>query len=90
MNLVQFSFGLTYLNESSLSDKDLVDVQQNIAAFHYHPLNSQVLTDVFSLGHLHGSSAVQSILVPAVGHLVMHLPREVLQLGRNIMPYSFS
>ena len=40
------------LNEGSLANKHLVDVEQDVAALDDHPLDRQVLADVLRLGHL--------------------------------------
>ena len=36
----------------TLSDKRLVHVEQDVAAFHDHPLDGEVLPDVLGLAHL--------------------------------------
>ena len=40
------------LNECSLANKHLVDVEQDVAALDDHPLDRQILADVLRLGHL--------------------------------------
>ena len=45
-------FILRDLNEGSLANKHLVDVEQDVAALNNHPLDRQVLANVLRLGHL--------------------------------------
>ena len=40
------------LNQSSLSDKDLVDIKENVTSFHNHSLNCQILPNIFCLADL--------------------------------------
>lgn len=40
------------LDEGSLADKHLVDVEEDVAALDDHPLDGQVLADVLSLAYL--------------------------------------
>ena len=65
------------LQQGSLPHKHLVDVQQDVAALHDHPLYGQVLPDVLSLGdlvvHLPGEvlqldpGLLQGVLLHVVG-----------------------
>ena len=49
---------LTHLNEGSLANKHLVDVEQDVAAFDDHSLDRQVLADVFRFGHLQSNGNI--------------------------------
>ena len=46
------------LNEGSLANKHLVDVEQDVAALNNHPLDRQVLADVFRFGHLQSNGNI--------------------------------
>ena len=41
-----------YLYKSSLSHKDLIDIEQDVTSLDNHPLDGEVFTDIFSLGDL--------------------------------------
>ena len=53
---------LTHLNEGSLANKHLVDVEQDVAAFDDHSLDRQVLADVFRFGHLQSNGNINKLV----------------------------
>ena len=52
MDARSFTFSNVLENLCTLSDKNLVDIQQHVTAFHYLALNGQIFTNVLSLTDL--------------------------------------
>jgi hypothetical protein len=44
--------GVHEMDEGSLANKDLVDVEENVTALNDHPLDGKVLSEILRLAHL--------------------------------------